>query len=157
MSLSIGDSAPDFSLPAIGGMYEEEKLISLKDFQGQRIVLFFYPRDLTPGCTLQGCDLRDYWKKIPEDVLVFGISTDSISKHSRFIEKYGFLHSLISDEKGEMASLYGVWKKKSLYGKIFNGIERTSFILDDRGFIEAIFPKVKPKEHIHQVLQYLNP
>ena len=153
--IDIGDKASDFSLSVVGGEYEENTLLSLGDIKKKRIVFYFYPRDLTPGCTRQGCDLRDSWKSLPSDVEIFGISTDSIEKHKRFIEKYQFPHPLISDPDGELAKAYGVWKEKNLYGKKFKGVERSTFVINQDHCISHILRKVNPKKHILELLQIL--
>jgi thioredoxin-dependent peroxiredoxin len=149
--LSVGDTAPDFTLPSTEG-----KEISLKDFIGKKVVLYFYPKDMTPGCTTEACSFRDnyvYIKKQKTEII--GISADSVASHQKFVGKYNLPFMLLSDPDKKISELYGVWKKKSLYGKLFFGIERSTFIIDEHGKIKAIFRKVKVKQHTEEVLNNL--
>jgi len=151
MALKIGDKAPAFSLPT-----ESEKNISLKDLKGKRIVLYFYPKDMTPGCTMEAEAFRDAKRKLSaRGAVVVGVSKDSVERHQRFCEKHKLNFALISDETGEMCKAYGVWQKKSLYGKEFMGIVRTTFLIDEKGVIREIWPKVKVKGHADAVLDAL--
>lgn len=149
--LEAGKKAPAFSLQDGNG-----KKVSLSDFKGKKVVLYFYPKDMTSGCTQEACDFRDAlpnFKKIKTDVL--GISIDSVASHKKFAEKYDLPFTLLSDEKKEVVEKYGVWKEKSMYGKKYMGIERTTFILDEYGKIQNIFPKVKVAGHVAEVMEAL--
>ena len=148
--LKEGQKAPDFSLPS-----SEGGTVSLKDFQGKKsVVLYFYPKDDTPGCTKEACDFRDLRKKFAAiDAEIFGVSFDSINSHTKFINKYKLPFPLLSDEDKSVATKYGVYKKKSLYGRFFMGIERTTFVIDRDQKIRKIFPKVKVDGHADQVLE----
>ncbi|MCS7228582.1 MAG: thioredoxin-dependent thiol peroxidase [Candidatus Kryptonium sp.] len=150
--LKIGQKAPDFTLPSDTG----EK-ISLKDFRGKKVVLYFYPKDDTPGCTKEACSFRDNINLILErGAVVIGVSADSVDSHKKFKEKYNLNFPLLSDEKHKVLEKYGVWKEKSLYGKKFMGIERTTFIIDEQGKIAHIFRKVKVDGHTEEVLKKLD-
>jgi thioredoxin-dependent peroxiredoxin len=149
--LKEGDKAPSFSLLSDSG----EK-VSLKDFKGKTVVLYFYPKDMTPGCTLQACDFRDDYRGFQKaKAVVLGISRDTAERHQAFIEKYKLPFPLLSDESGEVCEAYGVWKQKSLYGRKFMGIERTTFVIGPDGKIKKLYPKVKVKGHVSQVLDGL--
>lgn len=148
MSLKEGDKAPDFSLPSSSG-----GMVSLKDLKGKSVILYFYPKDNTPGCTKEACDFRDLRKKFQaEGAEIYGVSFDSIDSHKKFIAKYKLPFPLLSDSDKSMAKAYGVFKKKILYGNSFLGIERTTFVIDPQGKIKKIFPKVKVNGHADQVL-----
>ncbi len=147
--LEVGDSAPNFTLTS-----SEGKEVSLTDFLGKKVVLYFYPKDMTPGCTTEACSFRDNYSAIKKrGAEVIGISADSTSLHQRFIGKYQLPFILLSDIDKEVVKLYGVWKKKSLYGKLFYGIVRSTFIIDEKGKIKSIFMNVKVKNHTEEVLQ----
>ncbi len=143
------NKAPDFKLPDAKG-----KSIRLKNFKGQNVVLYFYPKDLTPGCTTQACDfsanLNQFKKK---GALVIGVSLDDEARHQKFIEKYGLKHILLSDVDQKVSKAYGVYQQKSLYGKKFMGIVRSTFVIDKEGKIKKIFPKVKVAGHWKEVLE----
>ncbi len=144
--------APEFLLPDQNG-----KDHRLSDYRGQWIILYFYPKDMTPGCTTEACTFRDEFpsfKKI--DAVVFGVSKDSVKRHAKFIEKYQLPFDLLSDESGKICEMYDVWKEKSLYGKSFMGIVRSTYLIDPRGIIAKVYPKVKVKEHAAQILQDLS-
>ncbi len=144
--LKEGDKAPDFTLIADTG----EK-ISLKNFRGKKIILYFYPKDNTSGCTAEACDFRDNIKVFEKkNAVIIGISKDSIESHKKFKSKYKLPFLLLSDENIEVLKKYNVWKEKSLYGKKYMGIERTTFIINEEGIIEKIFSKVKVKGHIEE-------
>jgi len=145
-----GDKAPDFSLPS-----SEGSTVNLKDFKGNKnIVLYFYPKDDTPGCTKEACDFRDLRKKFAAlETEIFGVSFDSLDSHDKFIKKYKLPFPLLSDEDKSVAMEYGVYKKKSLYGRFFMGIERTTFIIDRNQKVRKIFPKVKVDGHVEEVLE----
>ncbi len=149
------DEAPEFHSKVIGGEYKEETEIKLSDFQGETIVLYFYPKDDTPGCTTQACGLRDSWKEIKAKAKVFGVSVDPIAKHQKFIDKYELPFPLISDENKELVESYGVWVEKSMYGKKYMGTERTTFVIGPDQKVKAVFPKVKPAEHLDKLLKVL--
>ena len=145
--LKIGDAAPDFTLPTDGN-----GKITLSELAGKKIILYFYPKDNTPGCTTESCAFND---NLPEfeklNVQVIGISKCSVAKHDNFKEKYGFKFPLASDENSDTCENYGVWKEKSMYGKTFMGIERTTFLIDENGKIVHIWPKVKVSGHVEEV------
>lgn len=147
-TLKVGAKAPAFTLADQDG-----NKVSLKDFKGKTVILYFYPKDMTPGCTQEACDFRDAsakWKK--RDVVVLGVSKDSAATHGKFAAKYDLNFPLLADEAGEVCKDYGVWKEKSLYGRKFMGIERTTFVIGKDGRILQIFPQVKVKGHVEAVL-----
>ena len=133
--------APDFTAPVIGGTYPPGATLTLSHLRGQKIVLYFYPKDDTPGCTKQACALRDAWPQISAQAHLFGISTDPIKRHARFIEKHTLPFPLIADEDHTIVNLYGVWVEKTLYGKKYLGTERTTFILNETGHITTLLEK----------------
>lgn len=149
MTLNIGDKAPDFDLPA-----DSNKQIKTGDFKGKNIVLYFYPKDDTPGCTTEANDFKN---KIAEfeklNTVILGVSKDSPTKHDKFKAKYDLPFNLISDEEGKMLEDYNVWKEKSMYGKTFMGINRTTYLIDSEGKIAQIWNKVKVKGHVEEVLE----
>mgnify|MGYP001567475535 CR=1 FL=1 len=145
--LTIGDKAPAFSLPD-----ERGETVSLKSLTGTQVVLYFYPKDDTPGCTKEACGFRDSIKSIGKaDAVVLGVSMDDADSHARFIKKYGLPFSLLCDEDGTVSKAYGVYKKKNMYGRIYWGIERSTFIIDETGRLKAIFRKVKVDGHVADV------
>lgn len=150
--LNVGDPAPDFSATAIGGKYGDGRSVSNSDFSGQNVVLYFYPKDDTPGCTIQACGLRDAWKDFAERAEIFGVSTDSATSHRAFIDKFALPFPLLSDETKSIVQSYGVWVEKSMYGKKYMGTERTTFLIGGDGRIKAILKKVKPEEHVEKLL-----
>ncbi len=147
-----GRQAPDFNLPASNG-----KTISLKEFKGKKnVVLYFYPKDDTPGCTVEACGFRDKIKPIEaEDSVVFGVSPDGVSSHEKFIKKFKLPFILLSDEQKKMCQDYGVWVEKSMYGRKYMGVARTTFVIDKNGRIAKVFEKVKPEGHEEEVLSAL--
>ena len=146
--LKVGDQAPDFSLPN-----ESSQTISLSDYKGQKLVIYFYPKDDTPGCTAQACSLRDnHHSFLNKGYAVLGVSPDSVKKHVKFREKYDLPFSLLADETHAMSEAYGVWGQKKFMGKTYNGIHRTTFIIDEAGKIERIVEKVDTAEHATQLL-----
>jgi peroxiredoxin Q/BCP len=147
-----GIKAPAFSAMAIGGEFATATTVKLADLKGETVVLYFYPKDDTPGCTKQACALRDGWSEISAKAKVFGVSIDSIKSHEKFIKKHSLPFPILSDEEHKIAEAYGVWVEKSLYGKTYFGTERTTFVIGPDGKIKAVFPKVKPDEHLAQVL-----
>ena len=151
MTVDIGVKAPDFTLPANNG---EE--VSLSNYRGKKIVLYFYPKDMTPGCTTEACDFRDSYEKfINAGATILGISPDPIQKHQKFVEKYGLPFLLLSDETTEVAKLYDVWKLKKNFGKEYMGIERTTFLINEEGMIEKVWQKVRVKNHVEDVFSVL--
>ncbi len=151
----IGTQAPAFSAQVIGGEYTTPTQISLADLKGQTIVLYFYPKDNTPGCTTQACALRDKWTDISAKAKVFGISIDSIKSHEKFIKKHSLPFPLLSDEEHHIAESYGVWVEKNMYGKSYMGMERSTFVIGKDGKIKGVLSKVKPHEHLAQLLALL--
>jgi peroxiredoxin Q/BCP len=150
-SLTVGSQAPPFTLPSGDGGE-----ISLKDFKGRTVILYFYPRDNTSGCTQEACDFRDSAKVLNrKKATVIGVSADSAESHGKFAAKYSLGFPLASDEKKDVLKKYGVWKEKSLYGRKFMGIERTTFVIDGKGIITHIFPKVKVTGHVEEILALL--
>lgn len=147
--LKIGDKAPVFS-----GVNQDGKVISLSDFAGKKVVLYFYPKDNTPGCTAEACNLRDNHELlIKQGYAVVGVSTDSVKSHKKFIEKYDLPFDLIADTDKKIVSDYGVWGEKKFLGKTYMGTSRTTFIIDENGFLEDIIEKVDTKNHASQVLK----
>lgn len=154
--LAPGDPAPAFSGVAVGGSYGDGQSVALADFPGRPVVLYFYPKDDTPGCTVQACALRDrYDHLLKTGAVIFGVSIDSPASHRAFIEKHALPFPLISDEKKEIVQAYGVWVEKSLYGKTYLGTERSTFVIGPDGHIKSVFRKVKPAEHTDTVLEDL--
>jgi peroxiredoxin Q/BCP len=152
---SLKSSAPDFTASVTGGDYVSGSAVRLKDLRGKPVVLYFYPKDDTPGCTKQACALRDSWAVIKKKALLLGVSPDPVKKHDRFINKYELPFPLIADEGHSIAEAYGVWVEKSLYGRKYMGMERSTFVIDAAGKISAILEKVKPEEHLEQLLEAL--
>jgi peroxiredoxin Q/BCP len=149
--LSVGDPAPDFTATAVGGEYGEGAVVSRKDFRGSPLVLYFYPKDDTPGCTAQACGLRDAWGELAGGARIFGVSVDSAASHEKFIGKYQLPFPLLADPEKKIVADYGVWVEKSMYGRNYMGTERTTFVIDGRGRISAILRKVKPAEHVGEL------
>lgn len=146
-----GDVAPDFTLPDHTGT--DVKLSSLR---GRKVVLYFYPKDDTPGCTTQACQLRDSMAEFDaRDVLVYGISPDPVTAHERFRAKFSLPFPLLADTDHAVAERYGVWKEKSLYGRTYWGVERTTYVIDEQGRVQQVLPRVKPAEHVARVLAAL--
>jgi peroxiredoxin Q/BCP len=154
--LKVGDPAPDFRAIAVGGIYGAGKEVKLSDFAHSTLVLYFYPKDDTPGCTVQACTLRDSWREIQSKAELFGVSVDSAASHEAFIEKYGLPFPLLSDPNHKLVEAYHVWVEKSMYGKAYMGTERTTYVLDPVQRIKAILKKVKPAEHTLQLMKLLN-
>jgi thioredoxin-dependent peroxiredoxin len=149
--LKAGDRAPQFSLQSDDG-----KKVSLKELKGKTVVLYFYPKDLTPGCTTEACDFRDSMPKIKKKkAIVLGVSRDSVERHGKFRSQHELNFPLLADEDGAVCKAYGVWKEKSLYGRKFMGIERTTFVIDEAGKITKIYPKVKVTGHVDEILEEL--
>lgn len=152
---ALHSPAPAFNAPVIGGRFKEGDTITLGAFQGQTVVLYFYPKDDTPGCTKQACALRDGWKEITQKALVFGVSPDSVKSHAKFITKHDLPFPLIADPDRKIVNAYGVWVEKSLYGKKYMGTERSTFVIGKDGRIAAILEKVKPEQHLGALLALL--
>ena len=151
MALEVGDRAPAFKLKNQDG-----EIISLSDLKGKPVVLYFYPKDDTSGCTKEACNFRDEFPKFGKmKAEIIGISTDSVDSHKKFADKYKLPFNLLADEKKEIVEKYGVWKEKNMYGKKYMGIERTTFIIDADGKISKIFPKVKVDDHNKEVMDVL--
>ena len=149
--LEIGMKAPDFSLPDKDG-----NTVRLSDFQGKKVVLYFYPKDNTPGCTRQACAFAASYEQFKtQDAAVIGISKDSVASHLKFAQKYDLPFVLLSDPELQAIQAYGVWKEKKLYGKVSMGVVRTTFIIDEQGTIEKVMPKVKPDTNAAEILSYL--
>jgi thioredoxin-dependent peroxiredoxin len=150
--LSIGSAAPNFSLEASDG-----NKYSLKDFKGKKVVLYFYPKDNTSGCTKEACSFRDNFSAIKKKgAVVIGVSPDSLTSHEKFISKFDLNFLLLSDESKKMLQAYDVWKEKSMYGRKYMGVVRSTFIIDEKGKIAHIFPKVKVEGHTEEVLDALS-
>jgi len=150
--LEIGKRAPAFNLEDDSG-----KKVSLSSLRGKRVVLFFYPKDDTPGCTQESCDFRDNISKVTSyGAVVVGVSKDTVDSHQKFKQKFSLPFPLLSDPSHTMIEKYGVWKEKKLYGRVYMGIERTTFVIDENGKIAHIFPKVKVNGHVDEVLDVLN-
>jgi peroxiredoxin Q/BCP len=148
VQLKVGDLAPKFRAQAVGGKYGAGQEVSLADFRDSVVVLYFYPKDDTPGCTAQACGLRDAWGELSALANIFGVSVDSAASHEKFIKKYQLPFPLLSDVAKTIVDSYGVWVEKSMYGKKYMGAERSTFVIDGAGRISAIFRKVKPEEHV---------
>jgi len=149
MPLDVGDPAPDFTLPADGG-----GTVALKDLRGRKVVLYFYPKDDTSGCTAEACAFRDATPRFAgAGAVVIGISRDGVASHDRFKSKYGLPFALLSDAEGTVTEAYGVWVEKSMYGRKYMGIERATFLIDEQGVIRQAWRKVKVPGHVDAVLQ----
>jgi peroxiredoxin Q/BCP len=149
--LDEGTVAPDFTLPADGGGE-----VSLSDYRGKKVVLYFYPKDDTPGCTTEACNFRDdYSELLAAGAVVLGVSPDSVKSHDNFKLKFSLPFALLSDPDHQVAETYGAWGEKKMYGKSYMGILRSTFIMDEEGKILKVFPKVKPKDHSQEVLAVL--
>ncbi|MVO99743.1 thioredoxin-dependent thiol peroxidase [Paenibacillus lutrae] len=151
MTAELGKGAPDFELPASNG----EK-VKLSDFRGKKVILYFYPKDMTPGCTTQACDFRDKHSEFSNlETVILGVSIDSLNRHEKFISKYELPFLLLADEEHTVADLYNVWVEKNMYGKKFMGIERSTFVIDEQGVLVKQWRKVKVKGHIEEALSYI--
>ena len=150
--LQIGTQAPAFTLPDQSGTP-----VSLSDFRGQKVVLYFYPKDNTPGCTRQACGFATAYEGFKEkNIAVIGISKDSVASHAKFAEKYGLPFTLLSDPERVAIEAYGVWQEKKMAGKVGMGVVRTTFIIDEEGVLTAIMPRVKPDTNAAEVLESLS-
>ena len=149
--LEIGTKAPEFTLPDQNG-----HSVSLSDFMGKKVILYFYPKDNTPGCSRQACAFAAAYEGFKaKDIVVIGISKDSVASHLKFAQKYDLPFILLSDPERQAIEAYGVWQEKKLYGKVSYGVVRTTFIIDEQGNIEKIMPKVKPDTNAGEILNYL--
>jgi peroxiredoxin Q/BCP len=149
--LEIGKNAPRFTLPDTFG-----NKVALKDFLGKKVVLYFYPKDNTSGCTMEANDFKANIKKFEKlNAVVLGVSKDSQKSHQKFVEKFDLPFTLLSDEETKVIQKYGVWKEKSMYGRKYMGVERSTFIIDEKGKLIKIYPKVKVKGHVEEVLNFL--
>ena len=151
MLLNVGDKAPDFTLPDKDG-----NPVSLSDFIGKKVVLYFYPKDNTPGCTRQACAFAGSFAGFREkNAAVIGVSRDSAASHQKFAEKYSLPFVLLSDPERKVIEAYGVWQEKKNYGKVSFGVVRTTYLIDENGIIEKVMPKVKPDTNAEEILAYL--
>ena len=149
--LEVGMKAPDFSL-----LDKDGNTVRLSDFQGKKVVLYFYPKDNTPGCTRQACAFAASYERFrTQDIVVIGISKDSVASHLKFAQKYDLPFILLSDPELQAIQAYGVWQEKKLYGKVSMGVVRTTFIINEQGIIEKVMPKVKPDTNAADILAYL--
>lgn len=147
-TLQVGQAVPDFTLPGSNG-----EPVKLSDYRGKQVVIYFYPKDMTPGCTQESCDFRDTHSDFTaHHAVVLGISPDPLKSHARFIEKHGLPFTLLSDEEHQVAELFGVWQLKKNFGKEYMGIIRSTFLIDEEGKLKAEWRKVKVKGHTEEVL-----
>ena len=150
-SLKIGQKAPDFTV-----LNDAGEKVKLSELKGKKVVLYFYPKDDTPGCTVEACAFRDGIEEIKKrGAIVLGVSIDSVESHKKFKSKFDLNFPLLADTEKKLAEAYGTWKEKSMYGKKYMGIERTTFIIDEQGKISHVFPKVKVQDHYDEVLEGL--
>lgn len=148
MSLKIGDKAPDFSIED-----QNDNIVKLSDYLGKKVVLYFYPKDNTPGCTAQACNLRDNFDQLTnKGYIILGVSTDTAKKHQNFISKHDLPFTLLADTEKKVHALYDTWKEKQLYGRKYMGTVRTTFVIDEKGIVNNIIEKVKTKEHTSQIM-----
>ena len=149
--LKEGQKAPSFKLKDQTG-----EVVSLESYKGKNVVLYFYPKDDTSGCTKEACNFRDEFPRFSKiDAVILGVSPDSVESHKKFAEKYKLPFGLLSDEKKEVLEKYGVWQEKSMYGKKYMGVVRTTFVISEKGIIKKIFPKVKVDDHNNEVMEVL--
>ncbi|MEH7083919.1 thioredoxin-dependent thiol peroxidase [Neobacillus drentensis] len=151
MTVEIGMQVPDFELKANNG-----EVVNLSNFRGTNIVLYFYPKDMTPGCTTEACDFRDQIQQFTEvDAVILGVSPDPVDRHQKFVEKYGLPFLLLADIEHQLADIFGVWKLKKNFGKEYMGIERSTFIIDKEGKLVKEWRNVKVKGHVDEALTYI--
>ncbi|UAC48865.1 thioredoxin-dependent thiol peroxidase [Bacillus aquiflavi] len=151
MTVKVGDKALDFELPASNG-----ESVKRSDFLGKNIILYFYPKDMTPGCTTEACDFRDRHESFSGlNTVILGVSPDPVERHHKFIEKHGLPFLLLADEDHQVAEAYGVWKLKKNFGKEYMGIERSTFIIDKNGKLVKEWRKVRVKGHVEEALQFI--
>ncbi len=152
--LKPGDKAPAFTALAVGGSYDAKR-VSLAQLKGKTVVLYFYPKDDTPGCTTQACGVRDAWRELSAKAEVFGVSIDGAASHAKFIKKHALPFPILVDEDHALVDAFGVWVEKSMYGRKYMGTERSTFVIGPDGKLCAVFRKVKPAEHVAQLLEVL--
>jgi thioredoxin-dependent peroxiredoxin len=149
--LTLNSKAPAFSAPT-----QDAPSVSLKDFKGKKVILFFYPKDDTPGCTKEACAFRDQHSVfLKKGIVVLGVSVDPVAAHQKFAKKFSLPFPLLADVEKKIVTAYGVWVEKSMYGKKYMGVERSTFLIDETGKITAIFRKVKPETHVEEILAVL--
>lgn len=150
--MKVGDKVPEFK-----GLNEDGKEVSMTDFKGKKLIIFFYPKDDTPGCTAEACNLRDNYQTLKElGFEILGISADSGKKHGKFINKYKLPFSLIADTEKDIINSFNVWGEKKFMGRVFNGILRTTFVIDEEGIVQHIIDKVKTKTHSEQIIELIS-
>ncbi|MGB8344939.1 MAG: thioredoxin-dependent thiol peroxidase [Ktedonobacteraceae bacterium] len=154
-SVQEEQSAPDFTLPAVGSEdVVRNGQVHLQDLKGRTVVLYFYPKDDTPGCTKEACSFRDANREMQKrGIVVLGVSTDSVDSHKKFAEKYGLSFPLLADVDTTVSQLYGVYGEKNLYGRKYMGVSRETFLIDKDGIVRKVWPKVKPDDHASEVLE----
>ena len=151
LKLKVGDPAPAFTVATSGG-----GRVSLADYLGQNVILYFYPKDDTPGCTKEACSFRDHFATLKaKGAVVLGVSTDPVKSHDKFVEKFKLPFTLLADEDKQIVNAYGVWGEKTFMGRKYMGTNRVTFLIDPKGKIKKIWPKVKPEEHVAEVLAEL--
>ncbi|WP_121640389.1 thioredoxin-dependent thiol peroxidase [Virgibacillus sp. Bac330] len=151
MTVQVGEKVADFSLPNQAG-----ELVRLSDYKGKYIVLYFYPKDMTPGCTTEACDFRDAHESFEDlDAVIIGVSPDPVASHQKFIDKHDLPFMLLADEEKQVAEQFGVWKLKKNFGREYYGIERSTFIIDKEGVLQKEFRKVKVKGHVEEALSFI--
>lgn len=151
MTVHIGDKVPDFTLPN-----QDDKALSLSDLKGKNVVLYFYPKDMTSGCTQEACDFRDNMERLQSsDTVLLGVSKDSAKSHGKFRDKYELPFDLLADTDGTVCEAFGTWVEKSMYGRKYMGIERSTFLIDSKGVLRNEWRKVKVKGHVDEVLKAL--
>ena len=149
--IQVNETAPLFELKN-----QRDELIKLKDYRGKKVVLYFYPKDATPGCTTQACSFRDFNKEIESlGAVVLGISKDSVDSHERFAEKQNLNFDILSDEEAETIQAYGLWQEKKMFGKSFMGTNRSTFIIDEEGLVEKVYEKASTQDNAQEVYEYL--
>ncbi len=153
MKPKVGEMAPEFTATVVDG--DSEETISLVSLRGERVVLVFYPKDNTPGCTIQACSLREHWEDFEGKARIFGVSADGVESHRKFISKKNLPYPLIADVEKEISNAYGVWVEKSMMGKKFMGVERSTFVIGADGRIEAVLEKVSPLSHTEKLSDIL--
>lgn len=152
MHLKVGDKAPLFN-----GLNQNSEKVSLNNFSGKKLILYFYPKDNTPGCTAESCNLNENYNTwIDKGFEVVGVSPDSVQSHQKFINKFGLKFNLIADTEKEILQAYGAWGEKNMYGRKYMGVLRTTFVIDEDGIIIDIFEKVQTKDHTNQIIKALN-
>ena len=150
--LNKGVPAPDFK-----GFNQNNEIVSLSDFKGKKVILYFYPKDNTPGCTAESCNLNDNYNAwLAKGYEVIGVSPDGVDSHKKFADKFGLAFNLIADTEKEVLQAYGAWGEKSMYGKKYMGVLRTTYVIDENGIIEEVFEKVKTKDHTNQIIKALD-